>query len=102
MASRAAGRWQTSRGQCCSLAPAVGRVLPHSGGNGRGSAVWTLVCGPCALVLEHEWMGTDTETALVAVMRDEWPRLIAASMRIVGDLQTAEDVVSDTLLTALD
>ncbi len=47
-------------------------------------------------------MGTDTETALVAVMRDEWPRLIAASMRIVGDLQTAEDVVSDTLLTALD
>jgi RNA polymerase sigma-70 factor (ECF subfamily) len=47
-------------------------------------------------------MGTDAEAALVAVMRDEWPRLIAASMKIVGDLQTAEDVVSDTLLTALD
>ena len=47
-------------------------------------------------------MRPDAETALVTVMREEWPRLIAASMRIVGDLQTAEDVVSDTLLTALD
>jgi RNA polymerase sigma-70 factor, ECF subfamily len=42
------------------------------------------------------------EAALIEMMRTEWPSLIAASMRIVSDLQTAEDVVSDTLLTALD
>jgi RNA polymerase sigma factor (sigma-70 family) len=42
------------------------------------------------------------DTALVSVFRDEWPRLIGASLRIVGDLQSAEDVVQETLLTALD
>jgi RNA polymerase sigma factor (sigma-70 family) len=42
------------------------------------------------------------EEALTAVLRDEWPRLVAAAMWIVGDLQTAEDVVQETLLTALD
>lgn len=47
-------------------------------------------------------MSNNTETILIAIMREEWPKLIAASMRIVGDLQTAEDAVSDTLLTALD
>jgi len=40
--------------------------------------------------------------ALSSVLRAEWPRLIGASLRIVGDLQTAEDVVQETLLTALD
>jgi RNA polymerase sigma factor (sigma-70 family) len=47
-------------------------------------------------------MSADADTALIAIMRDEWPRLIAASMRIVNDLQAAEDIVQDTLLTALD
>jgi RNA polymerase sigma factor (sigma-70 family) len=42
------------------------------------------------------------ESALTAVFRDEWPRLIGAALRIVGDLQTAEDVVQETLLAALD
>jgi RNA polymerase sigma factor (sigma-70 family) len=42
------------------------------------------------------------DTALVSVFRDEWPRLIGAALRIVGDLQSAEDVVQETLLTALD
>jgi len=36
------------------------------------------------------------------VLRAEWPRLIGAAVRIVGDLQMAEDVVQETLLTALD
>jgi RNA polymerase sigma-70 factor, ECF subfamily len=40
--------------------------------------------------------------ALSSVLRAEWPRLIGAALRIVGDLQTAEDVVQETLLTALD
>jgi RNA polymerase sigma factor (sigma-70 family) len=44
----------------------------------------------------------DAEAALTAVFQDEWPRLIGAAARIVGDLQTAEDVVQETLLTALD
>jgi RNA polymerase sigma factor (sigma-70 family) len=43
-----------------------------------------------------------TEEALAAAFRDEWPRLIGATLRIVGDLQTAEDVVQETLLAALD
>jgi RNA polymerase sigma factor (sigma-70 family) len=43
-----------------------------------------------------------TEAALTAAFREEWPRLIAAALRITGDLQTAEDVAQDTLLAALD
>lgn len=42
------------------------------------------------------------EAALVATFRVEWPRLVAAAMRIVGDLQAAEDVVQETLVSALD
>jgi RNA polymerase sigma factor (sigma-70 family) len=42
------------------------------------------------------------EEALAAAFRDEWPRLIGATLRIVGDLQAAEDVVQETLLAALD
>jgi len=41
-------------------------------------------------------------TALADVFREEWPLLIGAAMRIVGDLQTAEDVVQETVLAALD
>jgi RNA polymerase sigma-70 factor (ECF subfamily) len=44
----------------------------------------------------------DAETALAATFREEWPRLVAAALRITGDLQTAEDVVQDSFLAALD
>ena len=44
----------------------------------------------------------DAEDALAQVFREEWPKLIGAAFRIVGDLQAAEDVVQDTLVTALD
>jgi RNA polymerase sigma-70 factor, ECF subfamily len=44
----------------------------------------------------------EPETALADVFREEWPLLIGAAMRIVGDLQTAEDVVQETVLAALD
>lgn len=47
-------------------------------------------------------MSDASEAALASVFRDEWPRLIGAALRIVGDLQTAEDVVQETLLAALD
>jgi RNA polymerase sigma-70 factor, ECF subfamily len=43
-----------------------------------------------------------TEAALTAVFRDEWPQLIAAALRITGDLQAAEDAAQGTLLAALD
>ena len=43
-----------------------------------------------------------TETALTSVFREEWPRLIAAALRITGDLQAAEDAAQETLLAALD
>src|SRR5260221_4344063 len=42
------------------------------------------------------------DNALSSALREEWPRLIGAALRIAGDLQTAEDVVQETLLTALD
>jgi len=42
------------------------------------------------------------EAALTAAFRAEWPRLIAAGLRITGDLQTAEDLAQETLLAALD
>src|SRR6266851_6147714 len=42
------------------------------------------------------------DDALSSALRAEWPRLIGATLRIVGDLQTAEDVVQETLLAALD
>ena len=47
-------------------------------------------------------MTDDAETALAATFREEWPRLVAAALRITGDLQTAEDVVQDSFLAALD
>jgi RNA polymerase sigma factor (sigma-70 family) len=50
-------------------------------------------------------MSDRTETArdaLTATFRDEWPRLVAAAVRILGDLQAAEDVVQETFVTALD
>ena len=47
-------------------------------------------------------MSEETEAALAAVFRGEWPRLVGAAMRITGDLQAAEDSVQETLLVALD
>jgi RNA polymerase sigma factor (sigma-70 family) len=47
-------------------------------------------------------LSQEAEAALVAAFRAEWPRLIGAALRIVGDLQAAEDVAQETLLTALD
>jgi RNA polymerase sigma factor (sigma-70 family) len=44
----------------------------------------------------------DAEDALAQVFREEWPKLIGAAFRIVGDLQAAEDAVQDSLVTALD
>jgi RNA polymerase sigma factor (sigma-70 family) len=43
-----------------------------------------------------------TEAALAAAFREEWPRLIAAALRVTGDLQEAEDVAQETLMAALD
>jgi RNA polymerase sigma-70 factor (ECF subfamily) len=42
------------------------------------------------------------EEALATTFREEWPRLVGAALRIAGDLQTAEDVVQDSFLAALD
>ena len=47
-------------------------------------------------------MSDQAEAALTAAFREEWPRLIAAALRITGDLQAAEDVAQETLLAALD
>jgi RNA polymerase sigma factor (sigma-70 family) len=44
----------------------------------------------------------EADAALSSVLREEWPRLIGAAFRILGDLQGAEDVAAETLLTALD
>jgi RNA polymerase sigma factor (sigma-70 family) len=44
----------------------------------------------------------EADAELAAAFREEWPRLIGGALRIVGDLQTAEDVVQETLLVALD
>ena len=44
----------------------------------------------------------DADGTVAETFRDEWPPLLAAAMRIVGDLQTAEDVVQETIITALD
>jgi RNA polymerase sigma-70 factor, ECF subfamily len=43
-----------------------------------------------------------TEESLTGLFQEEWPRLVSAALRITGDLQAAEDVVQETLLTALD
>ena len=42
------------------------------------------------------------EEALAGLFQEEWPRLVSAALRITEDLQAAEDVVQETLLTALD
>ena len=39
---------------------------------------------------------------LAGTFRAEWPRLVSAAMRLLGDLQAAEDVVQDVLVSALD
>jgi RNA polymerase sigma-70 factor, ECF subfamily len=43
-----------------------------------------------------------TEDAIAAAFRQEWPRLTAAALRITGDLQAAEDSAQEALLAALD
>jgi RNA polymerase sigma-70 factor (ECF subfamily) len=42
------------------------------------------------------------EEVLAETFQVEWPRLVAAAMRIAGDLRMAEDVVQDSFLAALD
>ena len=39
---------------------------------------------------------------LAETFRTEWARLVALTMRLVGDLQAAEDVVQDVLVSAMD
>src|SRR5262249_42066397 len=51
----------------------------------------------------REPLGSEpAEAGPSSVLRDGWPRLIGAAYRIIGDLQGAEDVAAETLLTALD
>lgn len=47
-------------------------------------------------------MSSDAQTALSGMLREEWPRLVAAGMRILDDFQAAEDIAQETLLAALD
>lgn len=47
-------------------------------------------------------MTSDVDAALSRLLRGEWPRLVAAGVRILGDFQAAEDIVQETLLAALD
>jgi hypothetical protein len=47
-------------------------------------------------------MSSDVDAALSRLLRGEWPRLVAAGVRILGDFQAAEDIVQETLLAALD
>ncbi len=47
-------------------------------------------------------MSEPIEAALASLFREEWPRLIGTALRITGDLQAAEDVAAETLVTALD
>jgi RNA polymerase sigma factor (sigma-70 family) len=44
----------------------------------------------------------DPSEVLADTFRVEWPRLVSAAMRLLGDLQAAEDVVQDVLVSALD
>jgi RNA polymerase sigma-70 factor, ECF subfamily len=44
----------------------------------------------------------ETAEVLAETFRVEWARLVSAAMRLLGDLQTAEDVVQDVLVSALD
>lgn len=45
---------------------------------------------------------SDPSDVLADTFRAEWPRLVSAAMRLLGDLQAAEDVVQDVLVSALD
>src|SRR5579859_3970734 len=45
---------------------------------------------------------SDPAEVLAETFHAEWPRLVSAAMRLLGDLQAAEDVVQDVLVTALD
>jgi RNA polymerase sigma-70 factor, ECF subfamily len=47
-------------------------------------------------------LSEQTEDAVAAAFREEWPRLVAAALRITGDLQAAEDSAQEALLAALD
>jgi RNA polymerase sigma factor (sigma-70 family) len=45
---------------------------------------------------------SDSAEVLAETFRAEWPRLVSSAMRLLGDLQAAEDVVQDVLVSALD
>src|SRR5919107_2498243 len=68
----------------------------------RRPGVWrrparsTRWCSRCATPM------ADPAEVLAETFGVEWARLVSAAMRLLGDLQTAEDVVQDVLLSALD
>jgi RNA polymerase sigma-70 factor (ECF subfamily) len=47
-------------------------------------------------------MAVDPGDALEALVRDEYPRILATLVRVTGDLGTAEDAVSDAVVRALE
>jgi RNA polymerase sigma-70 factor, ECF subfamily len=47
-------------------------------------------------------MADDVVSTLEGTFRREWPLLVAAAARIVGDLSQAEEIAQDVMVTALD
>jgi RNA polymerase sigma-70 factor (ECF subfamily) len=45
---------------------------------------------------------TDLEAVLADVFRREWSRLVSTAVRVLGDLDAAEEVVQESLVAALD
>ena len=45
---------------------------------------------------------SDLETTLSDVFRREWSRLVSTAVRVLGDLDAAEEVVQESLMAALD
>jgi predicted RNA polymerase sigma factor len=51
---------------------------------------------------DHMSMPDRTASTLEDTFRREWPRLVAAAARIVGDLARAEEIAQDVMVIALD
>ena len=47
-------------------------------------------------------MSEKAAPALEEAFRGEWPRLVSAAARIVGDLGRAEEIAQDAMVAALD
>src|SRR5690606_3972021 len=95
------GRRRADGGSTGSMAPRPGRWAGKSG-QVNGSAPWRVASRGPRMLSCPPMRDADLQHAIAATWRDESPKVIAALVRMVRDLDLAEELAQDALVTALE